>query len=74
MDAFKTFDIIYTMTGGGPGQATQTLNLYVYLQFLKFLNIGYASAIGMIFVFIIVLVGQRFVAGASRAPLTMRWA
>jgi multiple sugar transport system permease protein len=61
MDAFKTFDIIYTMTGGGPGQATQTLNLYVYMQFLKFLNIGYASAIGMIFVIIIVLVGQRFV-------------
>jgi multiple sugar transport system permease protein len=61
MDALKTFDIIYTMTGGGPGQVTQTLNLYVYMQFLKFLNIGYASAIGMIFVIVIVLIGQRFV-------------
>jgi multiple sugar transport system permease protein len=61
MDALKTFDIIYTMTGGGPGQVTQTLNLYVYMQFLKFLNIGYASAIGMIFVILIVLIGQRFV-------------
>jgi hypothetical protein len=31
------------------------------MQFLKFLNIGYASAIGMIFVIFLVLVGQRFV-------------
>jgi multiple sugar transport system permease protein len=54
IDALKTFDIIYTMTGGGPGHSSETLNIYTYLQAFNFFNFGYASAILIIF-FAIVL-------------------
>lgn len=30
MDAFRTFDLLYTLTGGGPGTMTETLSLYAY--------------------------------------------
>lgn len=48
MDAFKTFDIIYVLTGGGPGTSTRTLNLYAYKQGIEYLNMGYAAAISVV--------------------------
>ncbi len=54
IDALKTFDIIYTMTGGGPGHSSETLNIYTYQQAFNFFNFGYASAVLIIF-FAIVL-------------------
>ena len=48
LDAFKTFDIFMTMTGGGPGDATEVLNLHAYLYTFRFLNIGYASTVATI--------------------------
>src|SRR4029450_4216116 len=32
IDALKTFDTIYVITSGGPGTASETINLYLYLQ------------------------------------------
>lgn len=49
IDVLKTFDIIYTMTGGGPGVASETLNIYTYNQAFYYLNFGYSSAILVIF-------------------------
>lgn len=54
IDAFKTFDIIYTMTGGGPNYASETLNIYVYQQAFSYYNFGYASSILVIFFAIII--------------------
>jgi multiple sugar transport system permease protein len=45
MDAFRVFDIIFVSTGGGPGDATETLMIYSVKQGLQFFNIGFASAI-----------------------------
>lgn len=44
--SLKIFDQIVTMTGGGPGDATQALNYFVYLNGFKFFDFGYASALG----------------------------
>ena len=52
IDALKTFDTIYVITGGGPGTASETINLY--LQAFAFYNIGTASAVVVVF-FVIVL-------------------
>ncbi|MGE5581711.1 MAG: carbohydrate ABC transporter permease [Bacillota bacterium] len=52
LDAFKTFDIFMTMTGGGPGASTEVLNLYTYLNSFRFLNIGYASALAVLMLLI----------------------
>lgn len=45
LEAFKLFDIVSVMTGGGPGTATETVTLYAYLVAMKNGNLGYASAI-----------------------------
>jgi multiple sugar transport system permease protein len=49
IDALKTFDIIYVITRGGPAFASETLNLYAFSQGLFYFNMGYASAILMLF-------------------------
>lgn len=49
IDAFKTFDIIYTMTQGGPGFATETLNIYSFVLGFQYFQMGKASALLMIF-------------------------
>lgn len=53
IDCLKTFDIIYTMTGGGPGFSSETLNIYTYNQGFYYFNFGYASAILIIFLAIV---------------------
>jgi len=44
-DCIKAFDIIYAATEGGPGVATETMNLYAFTNAFVYLNMGYASAI-----------------------------
>jgi multiple sugar transport system permease protein len=41
----QTFDIPFAMTGGGPGDATETLAMYIYKTTLDFLDFGYGSAL-----------------------------
>lgn len=47
LDLVKAFDILYTMTYGGPVNATETLSLYSYKVVFPFLNFGYGSAIAI---------------------------
>ena len=54
IDALKSFDIIYVMTQGGPGTASETINIFLYLQAFAFYNIGISSAIVVIFFLILV--------------------
>ncbi len=48
--SLKLFAQVVTMTGGGPGRATQTLNYYVYQNAFRNLDMGYASALAWILV------------------------
>ncbi len=43
--AVQTFDIPFAMTGGGPGDATETLAMYIHKTTLDFLDFGYGSAL-----------------------------
>lgn len=54
IDALKTFDIIYVMTGGGPAYASETLNLYIFSQGFQYFNMGYASA-ALVLYFVLVM-------------------
>ena len=56
VDALKAFDTIFVITGGGPGTASETLNLYLYQEAFAYYDIGYASAIVVVFFAIILLV------------------
>jgi multiple sugar transport system permease protein len=50
--AIQTFDIPFAMTGGGPGDATETLAMYIHKTTLDFLDFGYGSALAaLMFVF-----------------------
>ncbi len=48
MDAFRFFDQIYVLTSGGPGDATQTITIYTYQLAFRLLQVGKASALGVI--------------------------
>lgn len=60
IDAFKTFDIIYVLTSGGPGTSTTTLNMYAYKQAIEFVSLGYGSSIAIVMLIIITIVTQLF--------------
>lgn len=49
IDALKTFDIIFVMTSGGPGNASETINLYLFNVAFSYFDMGYASSIVVIF-------------------------
>lgn len=43
--SIKVFDQVVTLTGGGPGDSTETINFYIYKTGFQFFDMGYASAI-----------------------------
>ena len=53
MDAIKRFDSIYVMTAGGPGNSTETLNLYAYQQAFNNWYIGYSAALSFLMLIVI---------------------
>jgi ABC-type sugar transport system permease subunit len=48
IDLFRVFDVIYIMTFGGPGHATELLPFYVYRAAFSESRVGYASALSWI--------------------------
>ena len=68
IDAIKTFDIIFAISQGGPGDASQTLNIYTYFTAFTYLRFGYASALAIILLILVILTSQfiiRFVGGTT---------
>lgn len=54
--SFQVFDIVYTMTGGGPGLSTVTLVLTIYNAAFKEYNMGYASAVALLMFLFVILI------------------
>ena len=52
--ALQTFDIPYTMTKGGPGEATETLAMLIHKTTIEYLDVGYGSTLA-VFMFILSL-------------------
>lgn len=55
IDVLKTFDIMYSMTQGGPCYATETMNILSYRQAFEFMQFGSASSMLIVF-FVVVMV------------------
>jgi multiple sugar transport system permease protein len=53
IDALKTYDIIYAMTGGGPGYASENLNILAFKYSFEYFRMG-QSAVMLVFLFILV--------------------
>jgi raffinose/stachyose/melibiose transport system permease protein len=56
--SLTVFDLIYTLTGGGPGQSTRVLALAQYLEGFESLNFGYASALALVLGVLAVIVSM----------------
>jgi multiple sugar transport system permease protein len=50
--SFKIFELVYVLTGGGPGRLTDVISIYLYRYYASF-QAGYASAVA----FYILLIG-----------------
>jgi ABC-type sugar transport system permease subunit len=53
--ALQTFDIPYTMTKGGPGNATETLSMLIHKTTIEYLDVGYGSTLA-VFMFLLSIV------------------
>jgi len=56
IDAAKAFDIILIQTNGGPEQASTTLSLLIYQTMVRFNEVGYASAMSVIYLVVMLCV------------------
>lgn len=48
LDAFRIFDAIYVLTGGGPANTTETLSIYAYKVLFQTLQFGYGSTLSVV--------------------------
>jgi ABC-type sugar transport system permease subunit len=58
IDAINTFELIYVMTKGGPGRATQTLSLLGWKTAFQGFNLGGAAALGVVMLVITLICAQ----------------
>jgi len=69
LDAVKLFDVIYVLTGGGPGTATYTASFYLYQQGYQLFHLAPATAGSWIFLVIISVVASFLVRRLLRPQL-----
>ncbi|GAB6276342.1 MAG: sugar ABC transporter permease [Rectinema sp.] len=55
IDTFKIFSKVFALTGGGPGNATETTSFFVYREAFQYFNLGRSSAASMITLVAVVL-------------------
>jgi multiple sugar transport system permease protein len=60
VDLFKMFDLVYILTQGGPGNTSETLTFYTYVQGFKFFNPSYASAMSFIELILVTIAAKLF--------------
>lgn len=48
LDAFRVFDAVYVLTGGGPANTTETLSIYAYKVLFQTLQFGYGSTLSVV--------------------------
>jgi multiple sugar transport system permease protein/raffinose/stachyose/melibiose transport system permease protein len=66
--SFKSFDLIYSMTRGGPAHYTEVIAVYMYNSTFVFQNYGYGSALAIIIVVfsVISILLARFISRALK--------
>jgi multiple sugar transport system permease protein len=69
VDALKAFDTIFVISNGGPGTASETVNIMLYLEAFNFYDMGYASAIVVVFFVLILAITLALLHFRQRAAL-----
>jgi raffinose/stachyose/melibiose transport system permease protein len=66
INSFKTFDLIYSMTYGGPGRITQVLGTWMYFNAFQYYHAGYGAAIAWVIAAITLVVAIPYIRHMSR--------
>jgi len=66
VDAFKTFGTVQVLTNGGPGDATEIVNLSIYRVALQDFQVGTAAAMGIVFLIVVTIVIQQMLRVMAR--------
>jgi len=61
LDAFRVFDAVYVLTGGGPANTTETISIYAYKVLFQTLQFGYGSTLAVVTFLCIVLISLVYV-------------
>lgn len=61
INSLAIFPIIYIMTRGGPGRATEMLNYYTFVHAFQYLDIGYGSALAVALFVLVILLSLIFI-------------
>lgn len=61
MEAFKVFDVIYTMTNGGPANGTQVISYYTYQTSFQYSKFGYGAALSYLVSLIIMAIAVVYI-------------
>jgi ABC-type sugar transport system permease subunit len=72
LDAFRVFDVIYVLTGGGPGTSTEPISLYTFNTLLQHLRFGYGSALSVIIFAVTFALALLYIRLAGRTLLEER--
>jgi ABC-type sugar transport system permease subunit len=72
LDAFRVFDVIYVLTGGGPGTSTEPISLYTFNALLQHLRFGYGSALSVIIFGVTFVLALAYIGIAGRGLLEER--
>ena len=66
IEAFRLFDLVYILTGGGPGGTTETLSFNVYKVAFFGFDTGLASAYGVLMVLVVIVLAQFYLRHLDR--------
>lgn len=66
IDSFKVFDMIYAMTYGGPGTATQVFGTYMYFNVFQYYKAGYGMALAVAITLVAIVVSIPYVRSQVR--------
>jgi raffinose/stachyose/melibiose transport system permease protein len=66
IDSFKVFDLVYAMTYGGPGTATQVMGTWMYFNVFQYYQAGYGTAIAVVITAVAIAVSIPYVRSQTK--------
>jgi ABC-type sugar transport system permease subunit len=69
VDALRVFDLVYVLTAGGPGTATEPLAMYAFAALLRNLRFGYGAALAWVVFALTFVLALLYLRVAGRALL-----